>query len=54
MNIKSLLNGKVIGIVIAGASAVAAFASEVESQKKEKAFKELTEKVAELEKKTNS
>lgn len=39
------------GLIIAGAAAVAAFTAEVDSQKKEKTLKELTERVTKLEEK---
>lgn len=50
-NLKGLANVKWIGVATAVVTAVAAFTSEMQSQKKEKAFDDLVERVSKLENK---
>ena len=51
LDIKKILNPKVVGYAAAGLSALIAFASALDDQEKDKTIKELVDKVAELEKK---
>lgn len=51
INMAKLADAKWIGYVAAGVTAVAAFASSLQDQKKEKLVADLAERVAKLEKK---
>ena len=48
-DLKKLTNGKVIGLIIAGFAALAAFNTEIQSQKKEKLIDDLVDRVSKLE-----